>query len=126
MNAISLTNLGSKIIADFKKEFVIYDICGKSMKPLFKSEFSPKEGRILGSHSEEYLSITSPNIFFLSPKNDKYFQMWDLREGKPVHKLTSTLDTIRGTVTVGNKLYAYGKSATNGCGCNIFSLTDRS
>lgn len=60
MNAISLTNLGDKFIADFKKEFVIYDVCGKSMKPLFKSDFGPKEGRILGGHSEEYPCMSQP------------------------------------------------------------------
>jgi len=53
VNAISLTNLGDRFIADFKKEFVVYDVCGKAMKPLFKSDFGPKEGRVLGSHSEE-------------------------------------------------------------------------
>lgn len=53
LTAVSLTETHGRLIADFKKEFVIYDTSGGTFQQIFKRDYGSNNGRILGKHPTE-------------------------------------------------------------------------
>jgi hypothetical protein len=118
--ACSLFQLGSSLVADYKKEFISYDL-NRNMEVKYRREFPSQFGRVLGKHPQEYLRAKpSENVLFITGKNERQIQVWDLRDNKMAQSFKCGIEEVKGVEVVDGLIYLYGKSLSEGSAVNFY------